>query len=204
MARRVTRTTRIALVIAALLPAVAYIAPLWHIGLEAPQYPEGIGMYIWIDTVAGQKPNDLNNINNLNHYIGMKAIVPDAIPELRAMPVLVGVLIGLGLLAAAAGRGVGLYAWTALLVAAALVGLADFWYWGYDYGHDLDPTAAIKIPGLSYQPPLIGSKRLLNFTAHSWPGAGGWAMAATVALALTLAALELRRPRSGEAARKVA
>lgn len=204
MARRVTRTTRLALVIAALLPAVAYIAPLWHIGLEAPQYPEGIGMYIWIDTVAGQKPNDLNNINNLNHYIGMKAIVPDAIPELRAMPVLVGALIGCGLLAAATGRGVGLYAWTALLMAAALVGLADFWYWGYDYGHDLDPTAAIKIPGLSYQPPLIGSKRLLNFTAHSWPGAGGWAVAAALALAVVLAALEHRRARSGETARTVA
>ena len=40
-------------------------------------------MLIRINTVTGIKPNDLANINGLNHYIGMKAIEPDAIPELR-------------------------------------------------------------------------------------------------------------------------
>jgi copper chaperone NosL len=37
-------------------------------------------------------------------------------------------------------------------------------------------NAIIKIPGMSYQPPLIGSKQILNFTAHSWPGSGGYAI----------------------------
>jgi hypothetical protein len=81
-----TPRTRITLAFAALLLGLAYVAPLWHIGLDAPQYPEGIGMYVWINTITGQKPNDLHSINGLNHYIGMKAIVPDAIPELRLMP----------------------------------------------------------------------------------------------------------------------
>jgi copper chaperone NosL len=191
--------TRVLLMIASLLMAVAYAAPLWQIGLEAPQYPEGLGMSIWIDTITGQKPNDLNSINNLNHYIGMKAIVPDAIPELRAMPLIVGALIALGLLAAATGKRSLLYVWTVCFALAALGGLADFWIWGYDYGHNLDPTAAIKVPGLSYQPPVIGSKRLLNFTAHSWPGLGGAALAASLLAGVVLSFLERcrnRRPAS--------
>jgi hypothetical protein len=199
-----TRNTRLTLAAAALLLVVAYAAPLWHIGLEAPQHPEGIGMYVWIDAITGQKPNDLNNINNLNHYIGMKAIVPDAIAELQFMPAIVGGLIVLGLGAAASGRRALLVGWTALFAIVALAGLADFWYWGYDYGHDLDPTAAIKVPGLSYQPPVLGSKQLLNFTAHSWPAAGGWAIAVSFGIALLLTALELRRRTPPNAVRKAA
>jgi|EndMetStandDraft_3_1072993.scaffolds.fasta_scaffold61747_2 copper chaperone NosL len=187
--------TRMLLIVAALLMVVAYVAPLWQIGLEAPQYPEGLGMSIWIDTITGQKPNDLNSINNLNHYIGMKAIVPESIPELRVMPLIVGGLIALGLLAAVTGKRSLLYLWTVCFALAALGGLADFWIWSYDYGHNLDPTAAIKVPGLSYQPPLIGSKKLLNFTANSWPGLGGTALAASLLVGVVLSFIELRRNR---------
>ena len=67
-----------------------------------------------------------------------------------------------------------------VFLAVALAGLYDFWRWEYDYGHDLDPTAAIRIPGMSYQPPLIGGKQLLNFHATSWPDVGGWAAIAAV------------------------
>jgi hypothetical protein len=199
-----TITTRATLAAAALLLGLAYAAPLWHIGLEAPQYPEGIGMYVWIDTITGQKPNDLNSINGLNHYIGMKAIVPESIPELRLMPFIVAALMGLGLIVAAGGRRSWLFGWAVVFGFVALAGLADFWYWGYDYGHDLDPTAAIKIPGFSYQPPLIGSKRLLNFTAHSWPAAGGWAIIASFLIVAAVCVRECRRARPMATARRAA
>ncbi|HLE55897.1 MAG TPA: hypothetical protein VJB15_02350 [Rhodothermia bacterium] len=167
--------TRLAMGLASLLLLVLYVTPLWKITLEAPQYPEGIGMYILIDNVTGQKANDLNNINGLNHYIGMKEIVPESIPELRIMPWAIGGLIVIGLAASMTSwRWVG-YAWIGLFVCMLLVGLVDFYMWGYDYGHNLNPKAAIRIPGMAYQPPLIGSKKLLNFTAHSWPAVGGWA-----------------------------
>ena len=199
-----TRNTRLTLAAAALLLTVAYAAPLWHIGLDAPQYPEGIGMYVWINTITGQKPNDLHNINNLNHYIGMKAIVPDAIPELRLMPAIVAGLMAIGLVAAISGRRALLVGWTVVFAVVALAGLADFWYWGYDYGHDLDPTAAIKVPGLSYQPPMLGSKQLLNFTAHSWPAAGGWAIAVSFGAGVLLSVLELRSRRPSTAVKEAA
>lgn len=190
-----TRTTRIGLAVLALALLAVLRTPLWHIELMAPQYPEGLGMYIWADQITGQKPNDLNSINGLNHYIGMKEIRPEAIPELRLMPwVILGLtLTGLGV--AVAGRRPLLYVWAGLFLVAGLVGLVDFYRWGYDYGHDLNPMAAIKVPGMSYQPPLIGSKNLLNFKAVSWPALGGWiaflALAGTVALCLH----EFRRAR---------
>jgi hypothetical protein len=191
----------VTLAVAALLLGVALVRPLWHIGLIAPQYPEGIGLYIWADQITGQKEHDLQSINGLNHYIGMKPIVPESIPELRLMPrVLVGLIL-LGLGAAVAGRRRGVFLWTGLLLLFAVVGLADFWRWGYDYGHNLDPTAAIKVPGLSYQPPLLGSKQLLNFFATSWPAAGGWAIVGAIGLAVGLCALEGRRSRVANRAR---
>ena len=78
---------------AALLLGGMYVTPLWRIELIAPQYPEGLGMLIRLNTVSGIQPNDLDNINMLNHYIGMKPITPEAIPELRIMPWVVGGLI---------------------------------------------------------------------------------------------------------------
>ena len=195
---------RITLAVAALLLGVAYVSPLWHIGLVAPQYPEGIGMYIRIDTITGQKPNDLNSINNLNHYIGMKPIIADSIRELRLMPTILAGLIGLGVVAALVGRRWLLYGWTVLFLIVAAVGLADFWYWGYDYGHNLDPTAAIKIPGLSYQPPVLGSKQLLNFTATSWPGIGGWAIVLALFIGVGLSIVEFRRMARAPQFRKAA
>lgn len=198
------RASRIGLVVAALLPLIAFAGSLWRIQLEAPQYPEGIGLAIWINTIAGQKPNDLNSINGLNHYIGMKPIVPDAIPELRWMPIIVSGLAAMGLLAALLKRRWTLYAWTAVFALIAGAGLFDFWYWGYDYGHHLDPTAAIKVPGMSYQPPLIGSKQLLNFTAHSWPGLGGWGIALGFSLAVFLCIREARQTNATHLFRRAA
>ena len=186
------RVSRIGMAVAAGLLGLPFFRPLWHIGLIAPQYPEGLGLYIWINQVTGQKPQDLDSINGLNHYIGMKEIVPESIPELRFMPYLVGGLLVLGLLTALAGKRPLLYAWTGLFVLLSLAGLADFWEWGYDYGHNLDPTAAIRVPGMAYQPPLIGAKQLLNFYATSWPAAGGWALILSLGIGVGLCILERR------------
>lgn len=189
------RSTRILLAAAAAALALVFALPLWHIGLKAPQYPEGLGLYIGVNRIVGESPQDLNSINGLNHYIGMKKITPEDIPELRYMPWLVAGLIALGLAAAASGQRALLYLWVGLFLAGALAGLADFYKWGYDYGHNLAPDAIIKIPGMSYQPPLLGSKQLLNFHATSWPAAGGWILILSLATGAVLAFRELRRNR---------
>lgn len=181
--------------IAVVLMASAFLLPLWRVDLIAPQYPEGLGMLIRIDGVEGLKPNDLNSINGLNHYIGMKAIDPDAIPELKWMPWILGTLVVSGILVTVMGRRVPLNVWGAVLMVVLSVGLWDYWRWGYDYGHDIDREhAIIKIPGMTYSPPLIGRKQLLNFTATSWPSSGGIALALAAGLVAVAAADSMRRP----------
>lgn len=178
-----SKRSRILLALAALLLAAAYVLPLWSVSLIAPQYPEGLGMRIWLNTISGAKPNDLENINNLNHYIGMKRIVPESIPELRLMPIAVGALLALGLAVAALGRRSLARVWVGLFLFLAVAGLIDFYRWEYDYGHNLDTEdAIIKVPGMNYQPPLIGSKKLLNFTATSYPALGGICVMASLGL----------------------
>ena len=80
-----------------------------------------------------------------------------------------------------------------LLALGAVAGLVDFWRWGYDYGHELDEHAAIKVPGMSYQPPVIGTKQLLNFQASSWPELGGWIALAVCAVGVWVLLRERRR-----------
>jgi len=186
-------SSRVALAIASLVLGLLFVLPLWHVGLTAPQYPEGLGLYISIDRISGEQPQDLNSINGLNHYIGMKRITPEDIPELRFMPYMVLGLIALGLLVALVGKRGLLYGYLAVFTLGAAAGLADFYRWGYDYGHNLDPDAILKIPGMTYQPPLIGSKQLLNFSATSWPASGGWLAIGVLLLATTLCVLERRR-----------
>jgi copper chaperone NosL len=180
--------SRLLTVAASLLLVGMFVLPIWRIDLTAPQYPEGLGMEIRINTIQGLTPYDLDRINNLNHYIGMKAIDPDVVPELSIMPWLVGSVIVGGLIVAALGSRLLLLTWAGGFAGVAAVGLADFWRWTYDYGHNLDyENAIIKVPGMTYQPPLIGTKQLLNFTASSWPAAGGWL--AFAAMALVVAAV---------------
>lgn len=193
-----SRVPRLLTAIASLSLIGLFFLPLWRVQLVAPQYPEGLGMRIGISTVRGATPNDLDNINGLNHYIGMQRIAPDAIPELRMMPWIVAFLIAGGIAAAALGRRRVLYAWCVGFFALGAAGLADFWRWEYDYGHHLDfEHAIIKIPGMNYQPPLIGVKQLLNFTAVSWPDIGGWIAFVALALALAAVVIVLRSPERG-------
>jgi hypothetical protein len=190
--RTMTRRKRIVTGIAALSLGLAFVLPLWRITLEAPQYPEGLGMHIRVNTITGIGRNDLQNINGLNHYVGMARIEPESFPELKYMPWILAGLMALGVAAAATGSRKVLIGWATVFAITAVVGLADFWKWEHDYGHNLDPTAAIKVPGLAYQPPLIGSKKLLNFTAHSWPAAGGWIVIGVFAVSVLAAATERR------------
>ena len=195
-----TRWARGLTAAAAVLLLVMFAAPLWRIDLIAPQYPEGLGMLIRLNTVTGIQPNDLENINGLNHYIGMKRIDPEAIPVLRVMPWVVGALAASALLVALLGRRALLAGWLVAFAIAGALGMYEFWWWQYDYGHDLAPDAIIKVPGMSYQPPFIGSKQLLNFTAISWPALGS--LAAAAAFLCGAAALWLsvrRRPRRSAA-----
>jgi copper chaperone NosL len=162
--------SRIIIGITSLGLIATYFLPVWFIFLIAPQYPEGLTMNIWLNKITGQ----VDIFNGLNHYIGMKHIKSEMFPEFDFMVYIVGFFILLGLVVAITGKRKLLFSYIILTVLGGIAALVDFYKWGYDYGHNLDPKAAIQIPGLSYQPPLFGHKTLLNFDAYSYPDAGGW------------------------------
>ncbi len=161
---------RIIIVLASLSLIVAYFVPVWVIYLFAPQYPEGLTMNIWLTRLSG----DIDIINGLNHYIGMKHIKAEMFPEFSFLIYVVAFFILMGLLVAYVGNTRFLFWYLVFTVFCGVFAMFDFYRWGYEYGHNLDENAAIKVPGLSYQPPLLGHKRLLNFDAYSYPSIGGW------------------------------
>jgi copper chaperone NosL len=163
---------KLLMILAALLLLALFLFPIWSITLIAPQYPSGITMYIWINKITGEDPGTLQNINILNHYVGMKFIVPDTIPELKYFPWVIGIMAFIGLIIAFTGKRWLFLAWVGVLLTLAILGIYDFYLWEYDYGHNLSPTAPIKVPGMAYQPPLFGKKMLLNFIAYSYPSLG--------------------------------
>jgi copper chaperone NosL len=171
--RKILNVSRILVAFASLLMIVVFFVPFWQIQMWAPQYPEWLHMKIWLYKITG----DIDIINGLNHYIGMKYIKVEMFPEFKIMPFILAGIIGFGLFTAIIGRRSIVWAFFIILVLAGVAGLVDFYLWGYDYGHNLDPNAAIKVPGMSYQPPLIGTKELLNFIAYSAPDIGGWILA---------------------------
>ncbi len=170
------------MIAAALSLLMLFAFPMWKIILYAPQYPDGVEMHIWINKIGGSTPATLQNINILNHYVGMKYIEPDDIPELQYFQYVMMGMIALGLLAAIANRKGLFLTWTILLVVLCLIGLYDFYLWEYDYGHNLSDTAPIKIDGASFQPPLIGRKDILNFVAVSLPHIAGYFVGLSILL----------------------
>ena len=177
-----SKTTRVLIGLGSLALGITFFVPLWQILLWAPQYPEGLTMKIWYNTLSGE----IDIINGLNHYIGMKHISVEMFPEFGFIGILIGLLMAVGLLASALGRPGILFFFTLLSYIYAVVALWDFWRWGYEYGHNLDPKAAIIVPDMSYQPPLIGYKNLLNFTSYSGPDTGAWVIIVVCLLATTL------------------
>ncbi len=188
---RFNRISRIVIAFSALLLVSAYFVPLWQILMWAPQYPEGLEMKIWINNLTG----NVKIISALNHYIGMRTIEVSMFPEFQYMGYMVGFLIGFGLMTAWANKRFFLWTYAGLIFCAGIGALVDFYLWGYEYGHNLDPTAPIIVPGMSYQPPLIGTKQLLNFTAYSGPDIGAWFFMASGVMVLIVMIFELRKKK---------
>jgi copper chaperone NosL len=147
--------------------------------LFAPQYPEGLFMNIWLNDIKGQ----IDIINGLNHYIGMRKISVAMFPEFSFLIYIVAFYILLGLTVAIIGNRKILFWYLVFTAFGGVFALYDYYRWGYEYGHNLDPTAPIKVPGLSYQPPIIGHKRMLNFDAYSFPDIGGWIVIGAASIA---------------------
>ncbi|TDU39652.1 hypothetical protein BXY82_1682 [Gelidibacter sediminis] len=199
------KTASIIMILGSLLLLGLFKFPLWNIMLGAPQYPDPLGMNIYIDGIKGVEEFDLQNIDGINHYIGMKTIPkPEEMWEFSVFP---KVILGMSVLGVIIGL-LGFFGkvsykfflgWFVLMAVLGLLGMYDFNNWLISYGSDLDPNAIIKVTNpdgspMSYKPPLFGFQKLLNFDVTSLPHIGGYLM--FVGMLLTLIASWLGRKAS--------
>lgn len=178
--------TRVLSILAGIAIFLVLLFPIWKIELTAPQYPEGLEMFIHANKLSGE----VDIINGLNNYIGMKQIHEEDFKEFKVLPPLIMFFAASLIIVAFLRKKILLYIWFGLFVLFAVGVGIDFYLWLYDYGHNLNPEAPIKVPGMYYQPPLIGFKQLLNFGAYSIPALGGWIMIGVGTVMAGLVSLE--------------
>ncbi len=181
---------RILVIAASVVLAGALYFPIWRIELSAPQYPEGLALLIFANGIRG----DVDIINGLNHYIGMNTLHSKDFIEFTLLPYILAGLVLLGILTSIINKKKIYYSYIAIFLFVAIISMVDFYRWEYNYGHHLNPKAAIQVPGMSYQPPLIGYKQLLNFGAYSIPDKGGWLFIASAVL-LVICYLLILQPK---------
>ncbi len=173
------------LLAAVLLLLPAYTSPLWNLTMFAPQYQEGLRLDIYsYHLEGGNRGQDIKEINVLNHYIGMKDLAEEDFTEFKWLPFVIGA-IGLLILRAVVFGTVGhVLDVTMLFVYFSLFSLWSFAYKLWSYGHNLAPTAAVKVP--PFMPPVLGGRQIANFEVYSYPKLASYALGAA-ALALFLA-----------------
>jgi hypothetical protein len=158
----------------------------------AQQFPEGIRMSIFAHKlVGGNGGADLQGINILNHYIGMREIRAQDFPEMKFIPFALGLFFLLGLRTAVFARVHQLVDLLVLFIYFGLFSLAAFYYRMYTFGHQLSPEAAFKVP--PFTPPVFGHQHIANFDVYSYPGLGTYLLGAYALVLGVLLVLETRR-----------
>jgi copper chaperone NosL len=179
--------SRVLIVAATLSILPGIVLPTWRITLHAPQYPQGLTLVIYPNTVSG----DLSEVNLLNHYIGMQEIVPDEFPEFRFIPFFILRFFGFALLTALIGRmPIAALGWMDFVLFGTVM-LYTFRHWLYEYGHNLSPDAPLKIQ--PFTPALLGTTHVGQFTVTSTPALGAILMAVAGLIGPAIAIYEWRR-----------
>lgn len=168
--------SRVVLALLVVPLVLSFTRPLWRISMEAPQYPAGLYMDIYAYTVEGGNDGQhLQEINTLNHYIGMRTLDREAMSDLDWLPFALGALIIFALRVAAIGNVSALVDLVVVTTYVSVFAFGRFVYTLYIFGHHLKPDAPVKVPG--FMPAVLGSKQIANFTTHSFPSAGSYLLA---------------------------
>ena len=188
--------TRILVLVAAVLLVPSFLFPLYQMTLYSNQFPDGLVLKIYSYTLEGGHSNnrdDLREINSLNHYIGMRPLLESDFSEFKWLPFGLGAFVLLAFRAITVGKMSKLVDLVVLFLYFTLFSLWSFGHRLYQYGHVLDPTAAIKVP--PFTPPLFGTQQIANFAVNNYPGPATYLIAASLVLMMVALAMSAR-PRT--------
>ncbi len=167
---------RIVLALLTIFVGLSFTAPMWHINMKAPQYPQGLDLYIYSYKVdGGNDGNDVQEINVLNHYIGMAPLDRAALSDLDWIPFLFAAMIILALRTALIGKVGSMLDLLVMTTYAGAFGFGRLYYKLYTFGHNLDPRAPVTIE--PFMPVMLGKKQIANFLTEAGPGLGTWYVA---------------------------
>ncbi len=181
---------RLTVLVAALLLIPTYFFPLWNMTLFSNQFTDGLDLHIYSYKLEGghtAQRDDLREINTLNHYIGMRPLLESDFSEFAWLPLMTGIFFILALRAIVIGKVASLVDTTVLFIYFSLFSLWSFYHRMYQYGHNLDPTAPVKVA--PFMPPMLGTQQLANFQVECYPGVASYFLIAffvLLALALVL------------------
>jgi hypothetical protein len=187
------------IILGALLLIPALFFPLWNMTLTSNQFPEGLVLNIYASKLEGGMTlnrDDLKEINSLNHYIGMRPLREDDFTEFKWIPFVIGGVVLLAFRVVVLGKMSKLVDVFVLFTYFGAFSLWTFYHKLYLYGHDLDPTAAVRVP--PFTPPMIGHNTMANFEVYSSPELGSYFMAAFPLLLLAAIWLSRRASRGKE------
>ncbi|HJT88002.1 MAG TPA: hypothetical protein VJ732_09100 [Bryobacteraceae bacterium] len=175
--RPLGKGSRLLVLAAALLLIPTFLFPLWNMTLFSNQFPDGLDLHIYSYTLAGGHTaarDDLREINTLNHYIGMRPLLESDFSEFSWLPLMTGIFFILALRVVVIGKMASLVDTAVLFLYGSLFSAWSFYHRMYQYGHNLDPEAPVKVP--PFMPPLFGSERMANFQVYSYPGPATYLM----------------------------
>lgn len=162
------RLLLVALVVPLLL---SFLFPLWRISMKAPQYPDGLSMDIYsYQLIGGNDGHDIQEINTLNHYIGMHTITREELRDLDWIPFALVAMALLSLRAALLGNVRTLIDLSMIAGYVLTVALGRFVWMLWEFGHHLDPKAPVKVA--PFMPVVLGEKQIANFLTQSMPQFG--------------------------------
>lgn len=141
--------------------------PYWNMTLEAPQYPNGLQVRTYVNRLEG----DVQEIDGLNHYIGMRPLEEAAQLE-RSLSIILISATALLVVAAIFVHS----KWAALLALPAvlypIVFMLDMYYWLRTFGQNLDPTAALSNYIEPFTPTVLGEGLIGQFRTVATLGPG--------------------------------
>ena len=167
---------------AAVLLFISIFFPYWKITLFAPQYPQGLAAIMSVNRLTG----DVQEIDGLNHYIGMKPLGEAALLE-RTLSVFI--IIGIALLIAGAAYVHSPFALFLCLPAVFYPAffLGDLYFWMRSFGMNLDKRAPLSGAIKPFVPPLLGEGKIAQFsTTATWETGLYLSIAASVLILIGL------------------
>lgn len=186
----VLRFVRYAPALAGVLLLLSLALPYWSLTLHAPQYPGGLGATIFTTHIDG----DIDEIDSLNHYIGMMKLGDAARLERRMAPIAITAMALLALLATLVRS-----RWGILLELPVsgfpIVFAANLYYWLHRAGHELDPHAALSSSVKPFTPAILGVGKVGQFSTSAMFEPGFFLALLAAGLVITSAYFRLKGER---------